>query len=72
MTTWKERHDQAVEDQKKAQTAYQLATAARAQALLDGVAELGTQAEVARALGIERSSVNQAIKAHQKKAPKPA
>jgi hypothetical protein len=66
-TTWRERHDAAVTDQDAAQAAYQRASDARAQALLDGVAELGTQAAVARDLGITRASVNQAIKALEKK-----
>jgi hypothetical protein len=67
VTTWKQRLAAAEEAQRTAYSAYQQATEERAQALLDGVAELGTQAEVARELGITRASVNQAIKAWQKK-----
>lgn len=67
MTTWKERHDAAVAAQNDAQAAYRQASDDRARALLDGVAELGTQAEVARELGVTRASVNQAIKALEKK-----
>jgi DNA-binding transcriptional regulator YdaS (Cro superfamily) len=36
-------------------------------ALLDGVAELGTQTAVAAELGVKTPSVNQAIRAYQKK-----
>ena len=67
VTTWRARHDEAVRKQEAALRAYQEATDDRAIALLDGVAELGSQAEVARDLGIARASVNQAIRAYQKK-----
>jgi hypothetical protein len=67
VTTWRERHDEAVRKQEAAQQAYQEATDERAQALLDGVAELGSQAEVARDLTVTRASVNQAIRAYQRK-----
>lgn len=67
MTTWRERHDAAVAAQADAQAAYQQATDDRARALLDGVSELGSQAQVARELGVTRASVNQAIKALEKK-----
>lgn len=67
MTTWKERHDEAVREQDAAQLAYQAATAKRAQALLDGEAELGSQAEVARELGVTRATVNRVIKQLEKK-----
>ncbi|MFE7927808.1 hypothetical protein ACFU6S_03585 [Streptomyces sp. NPDC057456] len=67
MTTWKARHDDAVRKQQAAQQAYQDATDERALALLAGVEELGTQAAVARELGIKTPSVNQAIRAYQKK-----
>lgn len=67
MTTWKQRLAAAEEAQRTAYSAYQQATDDRAQALLDGVTELGSQAEVARELGITRASVNQAIRALQKK-----
>ncbi|MFE9098512.1 hypothetical protein [Streptomyces sp. NPDC007264] len=44
----------------------------RAEALRDGVAELGSVAEVARALGKSWQAIDQAIKRDQrKKAPKP-
>jgi hypothetical protein len=44
----------------------------RAQALRDGVTELGTVAEVARALGRSWQAVDQALKRDQrKKAPEP-
>jgi DNA-binding GntR family transcriptional regulator len=69
VTTWRERHDAAVEDHHQALTAVQQAAEKRAQALLDGVAELGSQAAVARELGVTRASVNQAIKALEKKKP---
>ncbi|WP_031516806.1 helix-turn-helix domain-containing protein [Streptomyces sp. NRRL F-5123] len=68
MTTWKERHDAAVAAHADALKAVQASATERAQALLDGVAELGSQAAVARELGVTRASVNQAIKALQKKA----
>ncbi|MFD4569357.1 hypothetical protein ACFWOX_33970 [Streptomyces sp. NPDC058467] len=46
------------------------AASRRAQALRDGVAELGTVAEVARALGRSWQAVDQALKRDQrKKAP---
>ena len=67
VTTWKERHDAAVQKQDAAQKAYQEASVERAQALLDGEAELGSQAAVARELGVGRSIVNRAIKALEKK-----
>lgn len=67
MTTWKERHDEAVREQDAAQLAYQEATAKRAQALLDGESELGSQAAVARELGVTRATINRAIKALEKK-----
>jgi hypothetical protein len=67
VTTWRARHDEAVRKQQAAQLAYQEATDERAQALLDGVSELGSQAEVARDLAVTRASVNQAIRAYQKK-----
>lgn len=67
MTTWRERHDAAVAAQATAWEAYIEAAADRARALLDGVAQLGSQAEVGRALGVTRASVNQAIKALEKK-----
>lgn len=68
MTTWRERHDAAVEAHRQALKAVQQAAEDRASALLDGVAELGSQAAVARDLGVTRASVNQAIKALEKKA----
>lgn len=68
VTTWKERHDAAVEKQRLAQEAFHEASVERAQALLDGQAELGSQSEVARALGVHRTIVNRAIKALEKKA----
>jgi uncharacterized damage-inducible protein DinB len=67
VTTWRERHDAAVRKQAAALRAYQEATDERAQALIAGVKELGTQAAVARELGVKTPSVNQAIRAHQKK-----
>jgi DNA invertase Pin-like site-specific DNA recombinase len=67
VTTWKERHDEAVRKQEAAQLAYQQASEDRARALLDGEAELGSQAAVARELGVGRSIVNRAIKALEKK-----
>lgn len=67
VTTWRERHDEAVRKQQAAQRAYQEATDERALALLAGVQELGSQAAVARELGIKTPSVNQAIRAFQKK-----
>ncbi|MFS8200502.1 hypothetical protein ACLVWQ_17670 (plasmid) [Streptomyces sp. CWNU-52B] len=70
MTTWKERHDAAVRNQEAAQKAYQEATDERAQALLDGEAELGTQAAVARELGVTRAGINRAITAFKAKQPK--
>lgn len=67
MTTWRERHDEAVRKQDAAQLAYQAATDERAQALLDGVAELGSQADVARELGVTRATVNRVIGQLRKK-----
>lgn len=67
MTTWRARHDDAVRKQEAALAAYQEATDERALALLDGAEELGSQAAVARELGIKTPSVNQAIRAYQKK-----
>lgn len=67
MTTWRERHDAAVAAQAKAWKAYIAATDERARALLDGVTDLGSQAAVGRDLGVTRASVNQAIKALEKK-----
>lgn len=71
VTTWRERHDEAVRKQEAAQRAYQEASDERALALIAGVEELKTQAAVARELGIERASVNQAIRAYQKKTEQP-
>jgi DNA invertase Pin-like site-specific DNA recombinase len=67
VTTWKERHEEALAEQAKAWKAYLKATADRGRALLEGEAELGTQAAVARELGVSRATVNRAIKALQKK-----
>lgn len=67
VTTWRERHDDAVRKQQAAQRAYQDATDERALALIAGVEELGTQAAVARELGVKTPSVNQAIRAYEKK-----
>ncbi|WP_060880908.1 hypothetical protein [Streptomyces scabiei] len=69
MTTWKERHDAAVRKQEAAQQAYQEATDERAQALIDGEAELGSQAAVARELGVTRAGISRAINARKKKQP---
>ncbi|MEU8713596.1 winged helix-turn-helix domain-containing protein [Streptomyces sp. NPDC048663] len=71
MTTWKERHDEAVRQQDIAWKAYLEATADRARALLDGTEELGTQAAVARELGVSRAVVNRAIKALEKSQQRP-
>lgn len=67
VTTWKERHDAAVRKQDAAQKAYQEATDERAQALIDGEAELGSQAAVARELGVTRAGINRAINALKQK-----
>ncbi|NUT38868.1 MAG: hypothetical protein HOV86_02675 [Thermoactinospora sp.] len=67
MTTWRARHDEAVRKQAAALQAYREATDERALALLAGVDELGTQAAVALELGVKTPSVNQAIRAYQKK-----
>ena len=67
VTTWRERHDEAVRKQAAAQKAYQDATDERALALIAGVEVLGSQAAVARELGVKTPSVNQAIRAYQKK-----
>lgn len=67
MTTWKERHDAAVQKQNAAQQAYQEATDERAQALIDGEAELGSQAAVARELGVTRAGISRAINALKQK-----
>ncbi|MCZ4099864.1 hypothetical protein [Streptomyces sp. H39-C1] len=69
MTTWKERHDDAVARQEQAMRAYVAATADRARALQEGEAELGSQAAVGRELGVTRAIVNRAIKALDKKDP---
>jgi hypothetical protein len=71
VTTWRERHDEAVRKQAAAQKAYQDATDERALALIAGVEELGSQAAVARELGVKTPSVNQAIRAYQKKTEQP-
>jgi DNA invertase Pin-like site-specific DNA recombinase len=68
VTTWRERHDAAVQKQEAAQLAYQEATAERAQALIDGEHELGSQAAVARELGVTRAGINRAINAAKKRA----
>ncbi|MFF1685953.1 LysR family transcriptional regulator [Streptomyces sp. NPDC058254] len=67
MTTWKERHAAAVQKQDAALKAYQEATDERAQALIDGEAELGSQAAVARELGVTRAGISRAINALKKK-----
>ncbi|WP_326786438.1 helix-turn-helix domain-containing protein [Streptomyces sp. NBC_00151] len=67
MTTWKARHDAAVKKQAAAQKAYQEATDERAQALIDGEAELGSQAAVARELGVTRAGISRAINALKNK-----
>lgn len=72
VTTWRERHDAAVRKQEAAQRAYQDATDERALALLAGVEELGSQTAVAKELGVKTPSVNQAIRAYQKKAEQKA
>lgn len=69
MTTWKERHEAALAKQAEAWEAYLAATADRARALLDGETELGSQAAVARELGVSRAVVNRAIRALGKKKP---
>lgn len=69
MTTWRERHDAAAQAHEQALKAVADAAEERARALLEGVAELGSQAAVARDLGVTRASVNQAIKALEKKNP---
>ena len=66
VNTWRERHDRAVQDQEVARQAYRKASIERALALRDGEAELGSQAAVARALGVTRPIVNRAIRALQK------
>lgn len=45
------------------------AAARRAEALLEGVEELGTRAEVARALGRSWQAVDQAIKRYESRKP---
>ncbi|WP_406199228.1 hypothetical protein OG331_22975 [Streptomyces sp. NBC_01017] len=67
MTTWRARHDEAVRKQEAAQQAYQEATDERAQALIDGEAELGSQAAVARELGVTRAGISRAINALKNK-----
>lgn len=67
MTTWKERHDAAVRKQAEAQAAYQAATDERAQALIDGETELGSQSAVARELGVTRAGISRAINAFKAK-----
>ncbi|MFI2367277.1 hypothetical protein [Streptomyces sp. NPDC018833] len=67
MSTWRERHDAAVRKQEAAQQAYREATDERAQALIDGEAELGSQAAVAKELGVTRAGINRAINALRKK-----
>ncbi|WP_435215862.1 hypothetical protein [Streptomyces sp. bgisy034] len=64
---WRDRlHD---EEQLLAQLNHAVSEAAarRAQALRDGVKELGTVAEVARALGRSWQAVDQALKRDQRK-----
>lgn len=67
MTTWRERHDAAVRKQAAAQQAYREATDERAQALIDGETELGSQAAVAKELGVTRAGISRAINALKKK-----
>ncbi|WP_329292887.1 hypothetical protein [Streptomyces pseudovenezuelae] len=67
MTTWRERHDEAVRKQAEAQAAYQAATDERAQALIDGETELGSQSAVAKELGVTRAGINRAINAFKAK-----
>jgi DNA invertase Pin-like site-specific DNA recombinase len=67
VTTWKQRHDEAVRKQAEAQAAYQAATDERAQALIDGEAELGSQSAVARELGVTRAGISRAINAFKAK-----
>ncbi|CAG6392746.1 hypothetical protein NMG29_06520 [Streptomyces cocklensis] len=71
MTTWRERHDAAVADQSAAWAKYLDATQKRGKALQDGVTELGSQAAVARDLGVSRAIVNRAIKALERKQQQP-
>jgi molybdenum-dependent DNA-binding transcriptional regulator ModE len=71
VTTWRERHDAAVAAQSNAWAEYIAATGDRGKALLDGVAELGSQAAVARDLGVSRAIVNRAIKALERKRQQP-
>lgn len=71
VTTWKERHEEAVRQQEAAWHAYLTATADRARALLDGAEVLGSQAAVARELGVSRAVVNRAIKALEKSQQQP-
>ncbi|GAA2972210.1 hypothetical protein GCM10010446_65990 [Streptomyces enissocaesilis] len=67
MTTWRERHDAAVRKQEAAQQAFREATDERAQALIDGEAELGSQAAVARELRVTRAGISRAINAYRNK-----
>lgn len=69
VTTWRERHDAAVQKQEAAQKAYQEATDERAQALLEGEYVLGSQSAVARELGVTRAGINRAINAWKNKRP---
>ncbi|MET9516410.1 hypothetical protein [Streptomyces sp. NPDC002994] len=67
MTTWRERHDAAVRKQEAAQQAFREASDERAQALIDGEEELGSQSAVARELGVTRAGISRAINAFKKK-----
>lgn len=66
MNGWRERHDDAVQRQHDTYRAYRQATLDRAEALEAGSAELGSQAAVARELGVSRAVVNRAIRARDK------
>ncbi|MEU8537542.1 hypothetical protein [Streptomyces parvulus] len=66
---WRERIAEEEQLLEQLRTLSSDAATRRAQALRDGVAELGTIAAVARDLGRSWQAVDQAIKRDEKKAP---
>ncbi|MEU9597226.1 hypothetical protein AB0E06_10480 [Streptomyces sp. NPDC048109] len=68
---WRERIAEEEQLLEQLRTLSSDAATRRAQALRDGVAELGTVAAVARDLGRSWQAVDQALKRDEKKTPKP-
>ncbi|MGQ5580344.1 hypothetical protein [Streptomyces sp. ECR3.8] len=66
---WRQRVREEEELLARLNTLASEAAARRAEALLEGVEELGSRAEVARDLGRSWQAVDQAIKRYQRKRP---